>query len=123
MSGRHHNLCGWIDCGGLARGSGSVATLVNHATAGDDAVRIFREASQLGEAAAPVPLRVGLVPDFPILDMGVCLQVGSAIGVGSDCRNPSLPDGIGSAAIAVQINRRIAFSVTSAGSGGGVMAG
>ena len=51
VAGGHHNLRRAIDrrCGAGSRGS--VAAFVDHAAAGDDAVRIFREARQLGKGS------------------------------------------------------------------------
>ena len=99
VSGGHHDLRRRIDRSGGAGSGGAIATLVDHAAAGDDAVRIFSQTRELGEAARPVERGIGLVPDFPVLDVSVRLQVRGVVGVGGDCSDPCLPDGVGSSAI------------------------
>ena len=89
----------------------------------DDAFRIFRETRQLRDAAIPVKLGVLLVPDFPVLDMSMGLQVGRVIDVGGNIRNPRLPDGIRSGTIAFQVDWSIALARPAARSGSRIVAG
>ena len=101
MSRSHNDLGCRINCFRGAGGRSSVSTLMDYAAAGNDAVRILGEACKLSDAAAKESLRVWLIPDFPVCNMGVRLQVGGVVGMAGHRGNPRLPDRIGSAAVAV----------------------
>ncbi len=82
---------------------------MNHAAAGDDAVRIFGHACELCETAYPVSSRVRLVPNFPVPNVGMSLQVGSIIRMPCNRRDPSFPCRIRPGAVCTKIAGRGAF--------------
>src|SRR5258708_19273816 len=96
---------------------------MDYAAAGDDAVRILGKPRQLGKAARPEWLVIGLVPNFPVFNVRVRLQIGCVVDMGCNRRDPRLPDCVRSAAVGIQIDGRVALAGAATGTGGDVVAG